>query len=145
LKKFFFEKEDEALVLLDKIKEQYSESAIVWYLYGFISRNRGDIDLAVTCFEKLRDFGKDIESLLLTAHYHLGYTHFLKNDWKKASENIIIFLERSIPNRFKPYSCYQLGFCYWMLGEKDKIVDWYIQVDEWMRPNQSYDEYAKKR
>jgi len=145
LKKFFFEKEDEAIALLDRIKVQYSESAIMWYLYGFIARNKGDIDTALNCFEKCREFGKDIEHLLLTAHYHLGYTYFLKNEWKKSIENISIFLQKAIPKRFKPYSCYQLGFCYWMTEEKDKIAPWYRRVDEWTRSNQSYDEFAKKK
>jgi len=92
-----------------------------------------------------RNYGKDIEHLLLTAHYHLGYTYFLKNEWQLSSENITVFIERSIPSRFKPYSCFQLGFCYWMLGEKDKIPELYNKVDEWIRPNQSYDEFAKKK
>jgi len=142
---FFFEKEDEAVKSLAEIREKFSESAIVWYFTGFIARNRGDIHEAISSFHKAKEFGKDIESLLLTAHYHLGYTYFLTNEYKNSSENLIVFIERAVPKRFKPYSAYQLGFCYWMLGEKEKIPDIYHRVDEWTREHQSYDEFAKKK
>lgn len=40
---------------------------------------------------------------------------------------------------------FQLGFCYWKLGQKDKIRPLYARLPEWFRPHESYDVFAKRK
>eukprot|EP01129_Flabellula_baltica_P005426 TRINITY_DN1973_c0_g1_i1.p1 TRINITY_DN1973_c0_g1~~TRINITY_DN1973_c0_g1_i1.p1 ORF type:complete len:580 (+),score=123.72 TRINITY_DN1973_c0_g1_i1:44-1741(+) len=145
LKKFFFEQEEEALSMLSDLMSQYPESAVMWYMHGFFNRGMGNINQAIKSFHRCHEYGGDIGHLRLTANYHLGYTYFLKNDWEKCAENFKAFLDGAEVNRFKPYSAYVLGFCYWQLGQRELIDEYYSRINEWVRPNQSYDEFAERK
>ncbi len=40
---------------------------------------------------------------------------------------------------------FQLGFCYWKLGQKEKIPELYAKIPDWLRMHETYDIFAKRK
>jgi len=123
----------------------------VQYLSGFVARLNGDLAQSVQSFEMVSVIATErlkSTQLYSTSQYHLGYLYFMQNNWELAAKHYEIFLNRDVNStgkRFRPYTAYQLGFCYWKIGRKDEIDPLYHKAKDWIRPEQSYDRFAQRR
>jgi len=83
---------------------------------------------------------------------------FLLNDWEKVIEYFGKFIQGPIKEdadkAFRPYAAYIIGFAHWISGPQDaenrkityeKIVKLYNSAKEWVRPEESFDRYAKRK
>uniref|UniRef100_A0A6B2L1T5 Tetratricopeptide repeat protein 39B n=1 Tax=Arcella intermedia TaxID=1963864 RepID=A0A6B2L1T5_9EUKA len=151
LKKYFTDEQKEGDAILEKLQHNYSDSHMINYLCGFICRTTGEIERSIAHFQKCSYLTKEkLKSIQLftTTQYHLGYCTFLQNDWEEASKYFKNFLDQdatSTGKRFRPYASYLLGFCYWKLNTKDIIPALYKEALTWVREEQSYDIYAKRK
>jgi len=120
-------------------------------LSGFTSRLNGELEQSILHFQKVSVIARDLMNstqLYTTSQYHLGYCKFMQNYWEEASKHFEIFLNQDVNStgkRFRPYTSYQLGFCYWKMGRMDEIEPLYQKAKEWIRPEQSYDKFAQRK
>lgn len=151
LKKFFIDEEEEGDKIILRLQSLYPNSLVICYLSGFIARLNGELDKAVQLFEKVSVISKEVMNstqLHTTAQYHMGYCKFVQNDWEAASKCFELFITQDVNStgkRFRPYTSYQLGFCYWKLGRKEEIEPLYIKAKDWVRAEQSYDKFAARK
>jgi tetratricopeptide (TPR) repeat protein len=151
LKKYFTDEEEGGNQIIIRLQNLYPKSIIICYLSGFTARIGGDLDQSITYFEKVSSMARDkmkSSQLFTTSLYHLGYCNFVKNNWEQAAKHYEIFLKEDVNStgkRFRPYTAYQLGFCYWKLGRKVEITPLYTKAKEWVRTEQSYDKFALRK
>jgi len=78
----------------------------------------------------------------------------LRNEWDGVLVNFERFLERPIKEEsdkaYRSYAAYILGFAYWILqGDNPetttKILSLYTQAKIWVRSDEAYDKYAKRK
>jgi len=158
MKHFFLDEKEDAVKLLDKIKESYPKAATTCYFSGFMGKMNGELVNAIGYFREVEKMVPNNEKMILSMNYQIGYTFFLLNDW----ENVIVHFEKflqgpvkeDIDKALRPYASYILGFSYWITSPNDpenkkitieKIVKLYISAKEWVRPDESFDKYAKRK
>jgi len=151
LKKYFTDEEEEGNRIVHRLEFLYPNSLVIRYLSGFTARLNGDLDQSIQNFQMVSQIALDkmkSTQLYTTSQYHMGYCSFMQNNWEQASKHFEIFLTQDVSStgkRFRPYTSYQLGFCYWKLGRKDEIVPLYTKAKDWIRPEQSYDKFAQRK
>jgi tetratricopeptide (TPR) repeat protein len=148
LKRYFLEQELEADTMLARLQRIYPKSVLVNYLSAFQYRFGGQLDQSQEYWQKLYDHVEFSPQVRGTTRYQIGYVCFLKSDWATAAKAYEDFLAQPLTStgqRFRPYTCFQLGFCYWKLNQTEKIEEVYRRLPEWFRAHESYDVFAKRK
>jgi len=89
-------------------------------------------------------------------NYNIGYANFLLNDWDKVIIHYEKFLQRPVKENYdkalRPYTCYILSFAYFTQAGKQindqllkKINELHTNAKSWIRPDESFDLYAKRK
>ena len=121
---------------------------MLYMTLGGMYRAEGNLEKSIECYQKAHEFSSELISYQLLSNYELGHNYYLAGNWSKAIELFESYIFESNSPNFKAYGGYKLGVCYWMVdGENaiDKITDLYKKViNEWKRPNLSYDAYAAR-
>jgi len=158
MKHFFLNEKEEAEKLLGRIQEEYPQAAAMCYFSGFMARLNGKLENAKKFFEEVQRMVPKNEKMVASMNYQIGYSNFLLNDWESVIVHVEKFLARpvkeSIDKSMRPYAAYVIGFSYWMVTPKDsvnlktvndKILNLYNSAKDWVRPDESYDKYAKRK
>jgi len=158
VKNFFLDEKEDALKLLGRIRENYPRAVTTCYFSGYMSRMNGELETAIRNFNDVKDLVPNNEKMMVAMNYQIGYAFYLLNDWEKMIEHFEKYLQGPIKEDSdktgRPYAAYLVGFAYWISSPKDpeskkaayeKILKLYNTAKDWVRPDESFDKYAKRK
>lgn len=145
LKYYFHGEQARAEKWLANLREANPDSPLIMSLSGSLCRAAGRCREALTYYDRAMAFQFDAPQFRATISYHYGMCNFALNNWAAAAEHLRWFLDHTQGKVFRPYAAWRLGVAYWHLKEVDKIAPLYTQALGWIRPHESYDQYAEVR
>lgn len=127
------EKEDEnsaSVNFAKQLSDEYPESPIFKLLYGAMLQERGRIDESIDAVTKgLQLNTNSLQTEMKKGAYALlGNAYFKKNDFNNAIKNIEEHLKYVNSEDRYNVSCYSLGTCYEMTGNRTKAIESYSKA-----------------
>jgi len=147
---------DNAKLDLERLQKTFPDSVIVCYFSGFMLRMIGEPLKSIEYYSQILKLIPNSEKLTYGINYQIGVANFLVNNWDGFIVHVEKFLERPIKQNYdksmRPYACYILSFAYYMKANKviddqllKKITTLHENALTWTRPDESYDNYAKRK
>lgn len=144
-KMFFFDEKPEARELLAELRAANPTSPLLLSLSGTLARNDGRVDEALAFYAAARAMPFDAPQLHATIAYHVGSCHFMLNQWPACIDELSAFLARTSGRVFRPYAAFRLGVALHFGERHDEIAPLFKRALAWVRPNESFDEFARVR
>jgi tetratricopeptide (TPR) repeat protein len=145
LKYYFHGEQARAEKWFAQLRDANADSPLIMSLSGSLCRAGGRCREALTYYDRAMAFQFDAPQFRATIAYHYGMCNFALNNWAAAAQHLRWFLDHTQGKVFRPYAAWRLGVAHWHLKEVDKIAPLYEQALGWIRPHESYDQYAELR
>jgi tetratricopeptide (TPR) repeat protein len=156
LKQVFLDDKEGAKRDLEQLQLTFPNSVISCYFSGFLCRMNGDPLKSVEHYSRVIELIPNSEKLAYGINYQIGYAYLLVNNWEKVILHFEKFLERPVKESYdkalRPYVCYFLSFAYFMQSNKiiddqlkKKISTVHENAKNWIRPDESWDLYSKRK
>ncbi len=142
---FYFENEPRAQVVLACCLRVLPGVPTVLFMEGYLHREAGRLQEAEEAFKRGALACASSPQMSANMTYELGWCALLRLDWAEAAALLGSFCERSKSRSFKAYALYQLGLCRHFQGLPLEAEAAFAQVAAFVRPNFSFDEYARRK
>jgi len=109
---------------------------------AYVLRKQGKIQESSDAFLKAKTAMQEVPAFQLKVDYELGSNHFMLLEWNQALEYLTRFLDGYDAEAFRTYCAYQVAFCYIMLENQAKAIEYMKKVQPWVRKNYALDEYS---
>jgi len=156
LKHFFLDEKEVAKKDLEQLQQSFPKSVIMCYFSAFMSRMNGELLKAIDYYTEILNLVPENDKLTSGINYNIGNANYLLNNWDKVIIHYEKFLQRPVKENYdkalRPYTCYILSFAHFILAGKQiddqllkKINELHTNAKNWIRPDESYDLYAKRK
>jgi len=139
---FFYYNYDVSNQILELEIDKFPNSPLILYACGYVLRKQGNLEQSTEQFKKAKDGMSEISEFQTKIDYEIGSNHFVLREWNQAVIYLTKFIENYTAESFRTYCAYQIGFCYILLGDKNKATRYMKMVEPWVRKNYALDEYA---
>lgn len=127
---------EKAVEILTKLLNKYPNNGGALIHLGRCYSYMGKCDLALKTFQQILDQGEENIRLPITSlHYQMGDVYFKLNDFNSAIKSYTISIESDSSTHGNrrwtyPWALYKLGYCYEIIGNREKAEFYYNIVDE---------------
>lgn len=142
---FYFENEPRAQVVLDCCLKLLPGVPTVLFMEGYLHREVGRLKEAEEAFKRGSLACTYSPQMSANMTYELGWCALLRLDWAEAAALLGSFCETSRSRSFKAFAFYQLGLCRHFQNLPLEAEAAFAQVAAHVRPNFSFDEYARRK
>lgn len=145
IKTFFYFDYASCNQILDRLKEDYPASPIVNFVVGYIQRKQGLLESSSAQFSSCIEHAAELPEFQEKVEYELGYNCYLQLRWDEAAKYLEKFYRSKVSEQFRAYCAFQVGFCYLMMGDNNKAMNYMKTVEKYVRKNYAFDEYGGKQ
>jgi len=130
---FVEDRREEAFRYLDRLLAQYPDNTIFLLSYAAWQNRLDSLDLALEAAERAIRINRqrDLRYGDELAYSLLSYILFIKNEFPRAKDNLLLYMEYSEnKENISNWTYYTLGLCYDILGKRDSALAAYRRVAE---------------